>query len=253
MAVKPDRMQLRLPAPGGATRKPSAKQARRRARTCRWPAQVASRLAAGAESTESGRRGSGHRARAHARALAACAPASREAAARPTEAAPQRTHTWRAAGLGGTPVNGGLVSLGSEEVGDEEDRGVDRLARILAPRGASIVMCALGGQCACGVDCAVVGLSCCLAWRLGEEGGTWAEIAPRDEAEIAPRTEGRLGRRRPRRCCPHEAGRTNQGSRRPRWATRRSCLARAARRHEKRVSWGTGGGVEAGCEWQAVT
>ena len=28
----------------GATRKPSAKQARRRARTCRWPAQVASRL-----------------------------------------------------------------------------------------------------------------------------------------------------------------------------------------------------------------
>jgi hypothetical protein len=28
---------------GEATRKPSAKQARRRARTCRWPAQVASR------------------------------------------------------------------------------------------------------------------------------------------------------------------------------------------------------------------
>ena len=53
---------------------------------------------------------------------------------------------------GGKPVDGELVSLGCEEVGDEVDRGVDRLARILVRRGASVVMCALGGWCACGAE-----------------------------------------------------------------------------------------------------
>ena len=57
-------------------------------------------------------------------------------------------------------MDGGLVSLGCEEVGDEVDRRVDRLARVLVYRGASIVMCALGGWCACGVECDVAGLSC---------------------------------------------------------------------------------------------
>ena len=44
--------------------------------------------------------------------------------------------------------------------------------------------------CACGVE---VWQGCCvdLAWRLGEECGTRAEIAPRTEAEIAPQTEWR--------------------------------------------------------------
>ncbi len=42
---------------------------------------------------------------------------------------------------------------------DDVDRGVDRLARILVCRGASIVMCAVGGCRACGVEC-VAGLSC---------------------------------------------------------------------------------------------
>ena len=49
-------------------------------------------------------------------------------------------------------MDGELVSLGCEEVGDEVDRGVDRLARILVRRGASVVMCALGGWCACGAE-----------------------------------------------------------------------------------------------------
>jgi len=84
--------------------------ARSLARTCRWPAQVASLLAAGAESTESGRRGSGHRAHAtscacacSARAPAACAPALRAQRQGRPKAAP---HAWRPAGLGDTPMVG---------------------------------------------------------------------------------------------------------------------------------------------------
>ena len=88
--------------------------------------------------------------RPRARARAACAPASRAQRQGRPEAAP---HAWRPAGLGGAPVDGGLVSLGCEEVGDDVDRGVDRIARVLVCRGASIVMCALGGWCACGVEC----------------------------------------------------------------------------------------------------
>jgi hypothetical protein len=90
VAVEPDRTHLRLPAPG---KQRASRQQNRRggalAHTCRWPAQVASRLAAGAESTESGRRGSGHRARAASCACACstCTGLAR-AAAGPTEAAP---------------------------------------------------------------------------------------------------------------------------------------------------------------------
>ena len=106
-------------------------------------------------------------------ASCACACSMRtglaRAAAGPTEAAP---HAWRPAGLGGTPVDGGLVSLGVEEVGDEVDRGVDRLARILAPRGASILRCALGGRCACGVECGwAIVLSRVAAGRRGRDLG----------------------------------------------------------------------------------
>ena len=101
------------------------------------------RASAGAESTESGRRGSGHRARA-----ASCACSMRtglaRAAAGPTEAVP---HTWRPAGLGGTPVDGGLVSLGCEEVGDDVDRGMDHLARILVPRRVHCDVCAWRAVC----------------------------------------------------------------------------------------------------------
>jgi hypothetical protein len=42
-------------------------------------------------------------------------------------------------------VDGGLVSLGCEEVGDEVDRGVDRLARVLVPRRVHCDVCAWGG------------------------------------------------------------------------------------------------------------
>jgi hypothetical protein len=41
-------------------------------------------------------------------------------------------------------VDGGLVSLGSEEVGDEVDRGVDGFARILVPRRVHCDVCAWG-------------------------------------------------------------------------------------------------------------
>ena len=53
-------------------------------------------------------------------------------------------YAWRPAILGGTPVDGGLVSLGSEEVGDEVDRGVDGFARILVPRRVHCDVCAWG-------------------------------------------------------------------------------------------------------------
>ena len=127
------------------------------------------------------------RARPRARAPAACAPASRAQRQGRPKAAP---HAWRPAGLGGAPVDCGLVSLGSEEAGDDVDRGVDHLARILAPtRVHCDYVCARRVVC---VRSGVVwGYRVDLAWRLGEEGGTWAEIAPRAEAEIAPRTGGR--------------------------------------------------------------
>jgi len=69
---------------------------------------------------------------------------------------------------------------------NDVDHGVDRLARILVPRGASIVMCALGGWCACGVECGgAIVLILRGGWAKRAELG--AEIAPRTEAEIEPR------------------------------------------------------------------
>jgi hypothetical protein len=144
MSRAPDLSQLRLPAPG--EQRASRQQNRRGGALARadGQCQVASRLAAGVESTESGRRGSGHRARA---ASCACACSMRSGLAR---AAAGPTDSCAACVAGGTPVDGGLVSLGCEEVGDEVDRRVDRLARVLVYRGASIVMRALGRWCACG-------------------------------------------------------------------------------------------------------
>jgi len=96
------------------------------------------------------------RTRPRARARAPCAAASRAQ----RQGGPRLGHMRGGRPGWGTPVDGGLVSLGSEEDGDDVGHGVDRLARILVCRGASIVMCALGGWCACGVECAVAGLSC---------------------------------------------------------------------------------------------
>ena len=85
LAVEPDRTQLRLPAPG--EQRASRQQNRRGGALARADGQRKwHHASAGAESTESGRRGSGHRARA---ALCACACSMRtglaRAAARPTE------------------------------------------------------------------------------------------------------------------------------------------------------------------------
>ena len=141
---------------GGATRKPSAKQARggALARTCRWPAQVALRSGGRGVFRVGQARERSSRARGLVRVQHAHRPRARSGRADRSCAA------CVAAGRAGTHVDGGLVSLGSEEVGDEVDRRVDRLARIVVCRGASIVMCALGGWCACGVECVDPGLSC---------------------------------------------------------------------------------------------
>ena len=59
-----------------------------------------------------------------------------------------------AAGRAGGHTCGGLVSLGCKEVGDEVDRGVDRLALVLVPRRVHCDVCAWKVQwCACGVEC----------------------------------------------------------------------------------------------------
>jgi hypothetical protein len=160
VAVEPDRSHLRLPAPG--EQRASRQQNRRGGALARADGQRKWRRAsAGAESTESGRRGSGHRARA---ASCACACSMRtglaRAAAGPTEAAP---HAWRPAGLGGTC--GGLVSLGSEEVGDEVDRGVERPARVLVPRRVHCDVCARR------VVCERSGVCCGWAIVLISHGG----------------------------------------------------------------------------------
>ena len=113
------------------------------------------------------------RARPRARAPAACAPASRaQRQGRP------KLRRMRGGRPGwGAPVDGGLVSLGCEEVGDDVDRGVDRLARVLVPRRVHCDVCAWGGVRA---ECSVpwLGYRVDLAWRRGEEGETRAEIAP---------------------------------------------------------------------------
>ena len=157
MAVEPDRSQLRLPAQGGATRKPSAKQARRRtlARTCQLPARVALRL---------GGRGVYGVGQARER--------TSRAAAGPTEAAP---HAWRPAGLRAHLWMVGWYPWALKRLVtkyNDVDRGVDRLARVLVCRGASMMMCALGGWCACGVECAVCGWAIVLILR-----GGWAKKA----------------------------------------------------------------------------
>ncbi len=52
-----------------------------------------------------------------------------------------------AAGRAGGHTCGGLVSLGSEEVGDDVDRGMDHLARILVPRRVHCDVCAWRAVC----------------------------------------------------------------------------------------------------------
>ena len=86
---------------------------------------------------------------------------------------------------GGTPVDGGLVSLGSEEVslGDEVDRGVDRPARILARRRVHCDVCAWR------VSCVWSGVCCGRAVVLISRGG-WAK-----RAELGRRSHLELKRR----------------------------------------------------------
>ena len=82
-------------------------------------------------------------------------------------------------------MDGGLVSLGSEEVslGDEVDRGVDRPARILAPRRVHCDVCAWR------VSCVWSGVCCGGAVVLISRGG-WAK-----RAELGRRSHLELKRR----------------------------------------------------------
>ncbi len=54
-------------------------------------------------------------------------------------------------------MDGGLVSLGCDEVGDDADRRVDRLARILVPRRVHCDVCGWRVSCVrSGVECRAV-------------------------------------------------------------------------------------------------
>ena len=141
MAVEPERSQLQLPAPGeqrasrqqnwrgGALARADGQRKWRRAEAARaW--SLRSRAGAGADIA---------RARPRARAPAACAPASR--AQRQGQPKLRRMRGGRP-GWGTHLCGCWLVSLGGEEVGDEVDHGVDRLARILVPRRVHCDVCA---------------------------------------------------------------------------------------------------------------
>jgi hypothetical protein len=141
---------------GEATRKPSAKQAWRRARS-HVPMASASCVAPRRARSLRSRAGAGAdiaRARPRARARAACATASRAYRAQ-RQGRPKLRHMflrmrdsrpgWGAPVDGG--LNGGLVSQGSEEVGDEVDRRLDRLARILVPRRVHCDVCGWRVSC----------------------------------------------------------------------------------------------------------
>ena len=165
MAVEPDRSHLRLPAPG--EQRASCQQNRRGGALARADGQrKLHRAEAGAPRRARSRAGAGADIALAHTASCACACTMRtglaRAAAGRTEAGP---HAWRPAGLGGTPVDGGLVSLGGEEVGDEVDHGVDRLARILVPRHVHCDVCAWR------VVCVRSGVCCGGAIVLNSRGG----------------------------------------------------------------------------------
>ena len=154
---------------GGATRNPSAKQARRRVRACRWRAQVASRAEAGAPL-------GGHIVGAGAgadgvRAPAACAPVSRVRSQRHGRQKAALA-AYVAAGRAGHTCGWWVDVPGLEEVGDEVDRGVDRLGRALVSRRVhgdvcAWVLCVRSGVC----GGAVVLISCGAAGRRGRDSG----------------------------------------------------------------------------------
>ena len=173
VAVEPDRSQLRLPAPGSNAQAISKTGEAARSHV---PMASASGIAPRRARSLRSRAGAGADI---ARPRAACAPASRA----------QRQGRPKLLRM---PGGGHTCGWCSEEVGlgDEVDCGVGRLARIIAPRRVHCDVCAWRVSCVwSGVCCG--GARVDLAWRLGEEGGTRAEIAPGTEAETAPRAEGR--------------------------------------------------------------
>ena len=151
MAVVPGRSQRWLPAPG--EQRASRQQNRRGGAFARADGERKLRRAEAGAPRQARERTARVRAR-----VCTCSMRTgiARAAAGPTEAGPQARQP---AGLGGTPADDGLVSLGGEEVGDEVDRGMDRLARVLVYRGASIVMYSLG-RGGVRAEWNVAGLSC---------------------------------------------------------------------------------------------
>jgi hypothetical protein len=139
---------------GGATGKPSAKLARRRARS-HVPLASASCVARGGwrasrRARSLGRRGSGRRACACA--PAACAPVSLSRAQRQGRPKAARAACVAAFGAGGHTCGWRVGVPGLEEVGDQVDCGADRLARALVPRrvycdGCVWVLCAWSKVC----------------------------------------------------------------------------------------------------------
>ncbi len=117
-----------------------------------------------------GRRGSGRRARAHA--PAACAPVLHARAQRQGRPKAARAACVAAGRAGGHTCVRRVDVPGLEEVSDEVDRGVGRLARALAPRRVhgdvcAWVLCVRSGVC----GGAVVLNSCGAAGRRGRDSG----------------------------------------------------------------------------------
>ena len=185
MAVEPDRTQLRLPAPeeqrashqqnrrGGALAHADGQRKLRRAEAGA-PRRARSRAGAGADIA---------RARGLVRVRV-------QHAHRPRASSGRADRSWAVCvaavrAVGGTPVDGGLVSLGSEEVGDEVDHGVDRHARILVPRRVHCDVCAWG----------VVRAERSVLWRDYRVDLVWRLVKRGEDAGLRRRSHLKLKRR----------------------------------------------------------
>jgi hypothetical protein len=154
----------------GSNAQAVSKTGEARASTCRWRAQVVSRGGWRA-SWRVRKLGQARQrtARARARAPAACAPVLRARAQRQGRPKAARAACVAAGRAGGHTCVRRVDVPGLEEVGDEVDRGVGRLARALAPRRVhgdvcAWVLCVQSGG-------AVVLISCGAAGRRGRDSG----------------------------------------------------------------------------------
>jgi len=145
VAVVPDRSQPRLPAPG--KQRASRQQNKRGGAFAHEPMASASCIAPRRARSLRSRAGAGAdiaRARGFVRVHVQHAQRLRARSGRADRSCAACVIAGRA---GGTLVDGGLVSLVSGEVGDDVDRRVVRLARILVPRRVPCDVCGWRVSC----------------------------------------------------------------------------------------------------------